>query len=50
LAAAGKQTAKGKTSMPDPTEELQKRASKGDKNAARDLLATMLASNKNRRK
>ena len=50
LAAAGKQTAKGKTSMPDPTEELQKRAQKGDKNAARDLLATMLASNKQRRK
>jgi hypothetical protein len=50
LAAAGKQTAKGKTSMPDPTEELQKRAEKGDKNAARDLLATMLSSNKQRRK
>ena len=50
LAAAGKQTAKGKTSMPDPTEELQKRAEKGDKGATRDLLATMLASNKNRRK
>ena len=50
LAAAGKQTAKGKTSMPDPTEELQKRAQKGDKDAARDLLATMLASNKQRRK
>jgi hypothetical protein len=50
LAAAGKQTAKGKTSMPDPTEDLQERAKKGDKNAARDLLATMLASNKQRRK
>jgi len=49
LAASGKVIGKSKTSMPDPTEELQKRANRGDKNAQRDLLATMLASQKKRR-
>ena len=49
LAASGKVIGKSKTSMPDPTEELQKRAQKGDKNAQRDLLATMLASQRKRK-
>ena len=31
------------------TVELQKKAQSGDKNAARDLLATMLAQNKRKR-
>ena len=50
LAAAGKAVAKAKTAPEDKTVELQKKAQAGDKNAARDLLATMLASNRNRRK
>jgi hypothetical protein len=49
LAAASKPTARAKTSPASETEELQKKASAGDKNAARDLLATMLAANKRRR-
>ncbi len=50
LAAAGKPVAKAKTSPEDKTTELQRKAQSGDKNAARDLLATMLASNKQRRR
>lgn len=50
LAAAGKPVAKAKTSPEDKTSELQRKAQSGDKNAARDLLATMLASNKQRRR
>jgi hypothetical protein len=49
LAAAGKPVAKAKTSPEDKTTELQRKAQSGDKTAARDLLATMLASNKRRR-
>lgn len=49
LAAASKPMAKSKTAPEDQTEALQKRASSGDKNAARDLLASMLAANKRRR-
>jgi hypothetical protein len=48
LAAANRPSAKAKTSPDDKTSELQKKAQSGDKNAARDLLATMLASNKRR--
>jgi hypothetical protein len=48
LAAANRPAAKAKTSPDDKTSELQKKAQAGDKNAARDLLATMLASNKRR--
>lgn len=50
LAAAGKPVAKAKTSPEDKTSELQRKAQSGDKTAARDLLATMLASNKQRRR
>ena len=50
LAAAGKPVAKAKTAPEDKTSELQRKAQSGDKNAARDLLATMLASNKQRRR
>ena len=50
LAAAGKPMAKAKTSPEDKTSELQRKAQTGDKTAARDLLATMLASNKQRRR
>ena len=50
VAAANKTIAKAKTAPEDKTTELQKKAQAGDKNAARDLLATMLASNRNRRK
>lgn len=49
LAAAGKPVAKSKTAPEDKTAELQRKAQAGDKNATRDLLATMLASNKRRR-
>jgi hypothetical protein len=49
LAAASKPMARGKTSPEDRTVELQRKAQSGDKNAARDLLATMLASNKRKR-
>lgn len=50
LAAAGKAVAKAKTVPEDKTSELQRKAQQGDKNAARDLLATMLAANKQRRR
>lgn len=50
IAASGKTVAKAKTVPEDKTTELQKKAQAGDKNAARDLLATMLASNRQRRK
>jgi hypothetical protein len=49
LAASNKPVARAKTSPTPPTQQLQERAAKGDKNAARDLLATMLQSNRNRR-
>jgi hypothetical protein len=49
LAAASKPMARGKTAPEDKTIELQKKAQSGDKNAARDLLATMLAQNKRKR-
>ena len=50
LAATNKPVARAKTSPTPQTQQLQERANKGDKNAARDLLATMLASNRQRRK
>jgi hypothetical protein len=50
LAASNRPVAKAKTSPTPPTEQLQERAAKGDKLAARDLLATMLAANKQRRR
>jgi hypothetical protein len=49
LAAASKPMARGKTAPEDKSVELQRKAQSGDKNAARDLLATMLAANKRRR-
>lgn len=49
LAAASKPMARAKTSPENKADELQKKAASGDKNAARDLLATMLAANKRRR-
>jgi len=49
LAATNKPVARAKTSPTPATTQLQERAAKGDKNAARDLLATMLQSNRNRR-
>ena len=49
LAAASKPMARGKTAPEDKTVELQRKAQSGDKGAARDLLATMLAANKRRR-
>lgn len=50
VAASGKVVAKAKTIPEDKTTELQKKAQAGDKSAARDLLATMLATNRQRRK
>ena len=50
LAAVSKPVAKAKTVPADKTEELQKKAASGDKGAQRDLLATMLAANKTRRR
>jgi hypothetical protein len=50
LAAANKSVAKAKTAPDNKAEELQKKANSGDKGAARDLLATMLAANKQRRR
>ena len=50
LAASNKLTARSKTSPTPATTQLEERAAKGDKNAARDLLATMLAANKTRRR
>jgi len=49
LAATQNVVAKGKTSQETKTEELQRNAAKGDKNATRDLLANILAKNKLRR-
>lgn len=49
IAAASKIVAKAKTTPEDKMSELQKKAQAGDKNAAKDLLATMLAANKRRR-
>ena len=49
LAATSKPVARAKTSPTPASQQLQERAAKGDKNAARDLLATMLQSNRNRR-
>jgi hypothetical protein len=49
LAASNKPVARAKTSPTPPTQQLQERANRGDKNAARDLLATMLAANRQRR-
>lgn len=48
LAATSRPVAKAKTAPDNKVEELQKKAQAGDKNATRDLLATMLASNKRR--
>jgi len=50
IAASIKSGAKAKTSPSSETEKLQQAASRGDKSAARELLATMLATNKQRRK
>lgn len=50
LAAASKPMARAKTSPENKADELQKKANSGDKGAARDLLATMLAANKQRRR
>lgn len=50
LAAASKPAARAKTAPEDQVAQLQKKAKAGDKSASRDLLATMLAANKNRRK
>ena len=50
LAAASRPVTKAKTSPENEVEKLQKQAKSGDKNAARDLLATMLAANKQRRR
>lgn len=50
LAATSKPVARAKTVPEDRTSELQKKAQSGDKNAARDLLATMLMANKQRRR
>jgi hypothetical protein len=50
LAAASRPATRAKTSPQDKTSELQKKAQAGDKSAARDLLATMLTANKQRRR
>ena len=50
LAAASRPVTRAKTSPEDKATELQKKAQAGDKNAARDLLATMLTANKQRRR
>jgi hypothetical protein len=49
LAAASRPVTKSKTAPDNEMEKLQKQAKSGDKNAARDLLATMLAANKRKR-
>jgi hypothetical protein len=49
LAAASRPVTKAKTAPDNEMEKLQKQAKSGDKNAARDLLATMLAANKRKR-
>ena len=48
LAATNKPGARAKTAPDNKAEELQKKAQAGDKNAARDLLATLLTANKRR--
>ena len=50
LAAASRPVAKAKTAPENNMEKLQNQAKSGDKNAARDLLATMLAANKSRKR
>jgi hypothetical protein len=50
LAAANRPVAKSKTAPENEMEKLQTKAKTGDKGAARDLLATMLAANKQRRR
>ena len=50
LAAANRPVAKSKTAPENEMEKLQSKAKTGDKGAARDLLATMLAANKQRRR
>ena len=50
LAASNRPVSKAKTSPTPPSQQLQERAAKGDKRAAQDLLAAMLAANKNRRR
>ena len=50
LAAANRPVAKSKTAPENEMEKLQSKAKTGDKGATRDLLATMLAANKQRRR
>ena len=50
IAATIKSGAKAKTSPSSDTEKLQQASSRGDKNATRELLSAMIATNKNRRK
>jgi len=50
LAAASRPVAKAKTAPENEMERLQKQAKSGDRNASRDLLATMLAANKQRKR
>jgi len=50
LAATTKPVSRAKTAPRDEATELQERASKGDKNATRDLLAQQLAAFKQRRR
>jgi hypothetical protein len=50
IAASIKSGAKAKTTPSTEAEKLQQASAKGDKNATRELLATMLATNKQRRK
>ena len=49
LAAASKPVARAKTAPEDETEQLQKKAQSGNKDAQRDLLAKLLSANKRRR-
>jgi hypothetical protein len=50
LAAASRPAARAKTAPENEMEKLQSKAKSGDKTATRDLLATMLAANKQRRR
>ena len=50
LAAASRPAARAKTAPENEMEKLQIKAKSGDKSATRDLLATMLAANKQRRR
>jgi hypothetical protein len=50
IAASIKTGGKAKTTPSTETEKLQQASNRGDKNATRELLATMLATNKQRRK